>query len=531
MSSSERSFELIAGGLTVLVVLWFVCRAIMIDDVLVIPGRKRHNWKSVKIIGRAAYCSICEIFVVASTGLVCDSCGVCSHPHCTKKADSHLKCKDKYLKNGKSISHHWVKGNLPLNMECSLCKEDIDYHASPGLFGYRCCWCQTALHTNCFKKYATSDPCNYGRYRELIIPPTSIVAARTRRAVKLHLTGINPPDWEDWKPLLIIANTKSGSNTASDVVSHLRGYLHPLQVMELCPRGPQEALQWAVKISPKQCRILVAGGDGTVGWVLNTIFALDIRPIPEISIMPLGTGNDLSRVMRWGAESPDHINPVEILDQILASKVVNLDRWVLEIESVRYRLPIQRASLRTVYVYNYFSVGVDAQVTLNFHKTRDSRFYVLSSRLFNKILYFCFGTHQIMQPECEGLEKRIELYLDNKKVDLPELQSVVFLNIDSWGAGVKLCELSNKENKQFEHSISDGKMEVFGIVSSFHIAQLQVGIGKPVRIGQAKRIKIKFHQSCPVQADGEPWVQQQCEMSLSARGQAKMLQNQTESTT
>lgn len=52
MSSSERSFELIAGGLTVLVVLWFVCRAIMIDDVLVIPGRKRHNWKSVKIIGR-----------------------------------------------------------------------------------------------------------------------------------------------------------------------------------------------------------------------------------------------------------------------------------------------------------------------------------------------------------------------------------------------------------------------------------------------------------------------------------------------
>lgn len=59
---------------------------------------------------KAAYCSICEIFVVASTGLVCDSCGVCSHPHCTKKADSHLKCKDKYLKNGKSISHHWVKG-------------------------------------------------------------------------------------------------------------------------------------------------------------------------------------------------------------------------------------------------------------------------------------------------------------------------------------------------------------------------------------------------------------------------------------
>lgn len=41
-------------------------------------------------------------------------------------------------------------------------------------------------------------------------------------------------------------------------------------------------------------------------------------------------------------------------------------------------------------------------------------------------------------PDCVGLEKKIDVYLDDVKIDLPELQSVVFLNIDSWGAGVHL---------------------------------------------------------------------------------------------
>lgn len=53
-------------------------------------------------------------------------------------------------------------------------------------------------------------------------------------------------------------------------------------------------------------------------------------------------------------------------------------------------------------------------------------------------------------------------------------------------------ELSNNSDEptKLVNSISDGILEVFGIVSSFHIAQLQVGISKPVRIGQAKHVKV-----------------------------------------
>lgn len=76
---------------------------------------------------------------------------------------------------------------------------------------------------------------------------------------------------------MFTANLKSGDSTAAEVIALFRGILHPLQVMELGKDGPQESLQFAVKASPRQCRILVAGGDGTVGWVLNTIFKMNIQ--------------------------------------------------------------------------------------------------------------------------------------------------------------------------------------------------------------------------------------------------------------
>ncbi|XP_069964961.1 diacylglycerol kinase epsilon [Bactrocera oleae] len=526
LASFELSSEALIGSLLALCAIFAFCRNLLLEDVICIPGKTKHSWKSIKILEYACYCNACEILLTNAEGLFCDCCGICTHSAhaCTKKIDTNFKCKDKWLRHEKVMRHLWIRGNLPVGVGCSLCDVEIDYHATAGLFGWRCAWCQRCYHNNCYKSIDTRAECDLGEFQDMIFPPYCIIAARTRESVRLHLAGIKPPNIEGWEPLIVIANTRSGSSTGSHVVALLRGYLHPLQVMELGGRGPQDAMQWAAKTSPRPCRILVAGGDGTVGWVLNTISALNIKPVPSVAIMPLGTGNDLSRVMGWGSQPPNILDPVTILRNIKNARSVNLDRFDLQIEKLYYRLPIQRHPIKTIHVYNYYSIGVDALVTYNFHKTRESRFYLLSSRIFNKLIYFGFGTQQIVQRDCERIEQKLDLYLDGHIVELPELQSIIFLNIDSWGAGCKLCELSNSDSKcKMENSISDGMLEVFGLVSSFHMAQLQCGISKPVRIGQAKQIRIVIKSTCPMQSDGEPWMQTPADIRLQSRSQVRML--------
>ncbi|XP_053688092.1 diacylglycerol kinase epsilon [Sabethes cyaneus] len=505
-------------------------------DVVYIPNEKRrHAWKPIKLLNRPCHCVICEI-LISSNGFFCENCAVCSDRDCVQKADVEFRCKELRSRtradDARECRHLWVKGNLPLGSECCVCTEDVDQGNETGLFGQRCAWCQRVAHDKCFSEISASL-CDFGEFKSMIFPPKCVVASRSKGALKVHLTGIYPPAWKDqWKPLIVVANSKSGSSGASEIVPLLRGMLHPLQVMELESHGPNEALQWALYAAPATSRILVAGGDGTVGWVLNTILQMNVEPQPEVAILPLGTGNDLSRVLGWGSEGPDEFDPVEYLRKIQNAQAVKLDRWLMEIVPRPQSLfPVPRLFYRrSVFMYNYFSVGVDALVTLNFHKARESSLYLFSSRFINKALYLCFGTHQVVQQECVDLEKKVELYLDDLKIDLPELQSIVVLNIDSWGAGVNLWKMSRDSpthggSMREMHSISDGILEVFGVVSSFHIAQLQVGLSKPVRLGQARSVRLRIHDRLPVQADGEPWMQMPCDINIKQCGQVTMLRN------
>lgn len=143
----------------------------------------------------------------------------------------------------------------------------------------------------------------------------------------------------DWKPLIVVgeidfgsfnksnqcdififtANSKSGDNTASDVLAAFRSILNPIQVFELSSHGPGSALNLLSKIH-KICRVLVAGGDGTVGWISTEISKKQISPLPEVCIMPIGTGNDLSRVLGWGAVPPDVLNPFEMCTKVYFRK-------------------------------------------------------------------------------------------------------------------------------------------------------------------------------------------------------------------
>ncbi|XP_022916830.1 diacylglycerol kinase epsilon [Onthophagus taurus] len=480
---------------------------------------KNHNWKPINVSSKAWYCSICESLLLNGIGVYCDCCGVCSDTDCIKQANKQLLCKVITSKNDVHL-HHWVKGNLSLGAVCSVCNEDCSME--PGLVDYQCCWCQRTVHTSCFKNI--SQECDFGPFQNMIVPPWCVQVARMKSSIHRHLLlrGVKDPGWKNWFPLIVVANRKSGNNDGDAVLSEFRKILNPAQVLDLAERPPAAALQWSILVAPKPIRLLVAGGDGTVSWLLSSIHRMDLEPQPVVCILPLGTGNDLSRVLGWGKQLSSEIDTEKIMKDIANAKTNTFDRWRVEVAPYRHlgiRLPSKSA-----YMYNYFSVGVDAQVALDFHRTRDSKFYLFSNRIFNKLLYLCFGTQQVVAADCRNIENRVDLYLDGKLVQLPELESIVVLNIQSWGAGVNLWSMLSDVSPQ---SYKDGVLEVVGIYSSFHIAQLQVGLSTPHKIGQAKIVEIRLKSKAPVQVDGEPWEQMPAVFKISLVDQATVLVNKT----
>ncbi|KAK7051141.1 hypothetical protein SK128_011602 [Halocaridina rubra] len=103
---------------------------------------------------------------------------------------------------------------------------------------------------------------------------------------------------------------------------------------------------------------------------------------PLVAVLPLGTGNDLSRVLGFGEGHNADVDVEEYLDQVSSAFPAKLDRWKVcytPCRSLGMHMPT-----REVFMNNYLSIGVDALVTLNFHRARQSPFYIFSNRLINK---------------------------------------------------------------------------------------------------------------------------------------------------
>merc|ERR1711865_1076502 len=67
-------------------------------------------------------------------------------------------------------------------------------------------------------------------------------------------------------------------------------------------------------------RVVAAGGDGTVVWIVNALskhlgmvgrLEGDTNMGPVVAVQALGTGNDMSRFLRWG-EGPGSVNDLDL---------------------------------------------------------------------------------------------------------------------------------------------------------------------------------------------------------------------------
>lgn len=333
-----------------------------------------------------------------------------------------------------------------------------------------------------------------------------------------------PPDS---RPLLVFINKKSGAQRGDSLKQRLHILLNPVQVCELSSaQGPEEGLYLFRKVP--HFRVLVCGGDGTVGWVLDAIDKQSYESPPPLAILPAGTGNDLARVLSWGGG----LGAVErqgglytILHNIEHAAVTILDRWKINIEDLQAKL-VQP----TKFMNNYLGIGCDAKVALDIHNLREENPEKFYNQFMNKVLYAREGAKNIMDNTFADFPLQIRLEVDGVEVEVPEdAEGVLVANIGSYMGGVDLWQNEDESYENFDpQSMHDKILEVVSISGTWHLGKLQVGLSRARRLAQGQSIKIHHFAPLPVQVDGEPWLQQPSTLVISHHGQAFMLKRAAE---
>uniref|UniRef100_A0AAQ6AAC2 Diacylglycerol kinase n=1 Tax=Amphiprion ocellaris TaxID=80972 RepID=A0AAQ6AAC2_AMPOC len=660
-----------------------------------------HNWYACSH-ARPTFCNVCREALpgVTSHGLSCEVCKFKAHKRCAVRSTNN--CKWTTLasigndiiedEEGVSMPHQWLEGNLPVSAKCVVC--DKNCGSVRRLQDWRCLWCKAIVHSSC--KEQMGKVCPLGQYRVSIIPPTALNSIDSDGFWKATSASCS-------SPLLVLVNSKSGDNQGVKFLRKFKQLLNPAQVFDLMNGGPELGLRLFQKFVT--FRILVCGGDGSVGWVLSELDKLNLHKQCQLGVLPLGTGNDLARVLGWGGLCDDDAQLLQILEKLerksffvfqvhitqyadsVAShlaKILDSDKhsdvissakflcgtvndFVAEVgkayeratenkeeadamakkcallnekldslvkalseeaeaqvitvvpagsvpsqesggsspgesggesgsEGKTYRSKEQlmlranslKKALRQIieqaekvvdeqnrhtqvqrmsssssikrenseelkdaeprktlfdqreFAYmlcvcrqcsekcvmnNYFGIGLDAKISLEFNNKRDEHPKKCSSRTKNMMWYGVLGTKELVQKTYKNLEQRVQLECDGVPMSLPSLQGLAVLNIPSYAGGINFWGGTKEDNNFGAPSFDDKKLEVVAVFGSMQMAMSRVINLQHHRIAQCRQVKITIlgEEGVPVQVDGEAWIQPPGIVQIVHKNRAQML--------
>uniref|UniRef100_M1B7U8 diacylglycerol kinase (ATP) n=1 Tax=Solanum tuberosum TaxID=4113 RepID=M1B7U8_SOLTU len=238
-------------------------------------------------------------------------------------------------------------------------------------------------------------------------------------------------------PVLVFINSKSGGQLGGDLLNTYQSLLNKYQVFDLGKETPDSVLhrlylnleklknngdEFAAKLE-ERLRIIVAGGDGTAGWLLGVVSDLKLSQPPPIATVPLGTGNNLPFSFGWGKKNPgtDQNSVISFLKKVMDAKEMKIDSWHIlmrmraskegccdpiaplelphSLHAFHRVSPSDDLNVEGCHTFrggfwNYFSMGMDAQVSYAFHSERKMHPEKFKNQLVNQSTYARLGCTQ-----------------------------------------------------------------------------------------------------------------------------------------
>ncbi|XP_076958719.1 diacylglycerol kinase 5-like [Bidens hawaiensis] len=395
-------------------------------------------------------------------------------------------------------------------------------------------------------------------------------------------------------PTVVFINSKSGGQLGAQLLVTYRSVLNQNQVFDLGEDAPDNVLrrlyltlenlklkgdELAAKIE-KTLRVIVAGGDGTAGWLLGVVSDLKLSHPPPIATVPLGTGNNLPFAFGWGKKNPgtDREFVIKFLELVLEGKEMEIDSWhilmrmksnpnkgscdpiaPLELPhslhafnrlSETHELNVEGYDTFRGGFWNYFSMGMDAQVSYAFHCERKLHPEKFKNQLINQSTYAKIGCTQgwfaasLFHKSSKNIAQLMTVKIMQKTGEWENLKihhsirSILCLNLPSFSGGLNPWGTPNPNKNRYKGLaplyVDDGLLEIVGFRDAWHGLVMLAPKGHGTRLAQTRRVRFEFHRGAAdctyMRMDGEPWkqplpVDDDCDTSveISHHGRVKML--------
>ncbi|WJX93874.1 Diacylglycerol kinase [Trifolium repens] len=371
-------------------------------------------------------------------------------------------------------------------------------------------------------------------------------------------------------PVIVFINSKSGGQLGGELLVTYSSLLNKNQVFDLGVHAPDKVLHqlyanlaklkhngdnFAAEIQ-NRLRIIVAGGDGTASWLLGVVSDLKLPHPPPIATVPLGTGNNLPFAFGWGKKNPttDIQSVVSFLNHVKAAKEMKIDSWhiIMRMKAPKegacdpiapLELPHAMHAFNRVSssdklnmegyhtfrggFWNYFSMGMDAQVSYAFHSERKLHPEKFKNQLYNQSAYLKLGCTQgwflssLFQSSSRNIAQLTKVKIMKKQGQWEDLhiprsiRSIVCLNLPSFSGGLNPWGKPNRKKSIYRDLtlpyVDDGLFEVVGFRDAWHGLVLFAPNGHGTRLAQASKIRFEFHKGAAdytfMRIDGEPWKQ------------------------